>query len=266
MTSMNKKIISEIWIYPVKSLGGIRLSSALVMDKGIEYDRRWMLIDKENVFMTQRDHPALALFKTSITEKGIVVRHSGEEMIIPFHATGSILNAIVWQDKVDVYEADEQLNHWFSEKLKIECRLVYFPETNPRSVDPVYSINNEHVGLADAYPLLVIGQNSLDDLNSRMKISLPMNRFRPNLVFTGGEPFEEDKWKNFKAGECRFAAVKPCARCVTTTINQDNGEKGIEPLATLATYRRGEKNVYFGQNLLVLKTGTIAEGDEIVPE
>ena len=263
---MNKKIISEIWIYPIKSLGGIRVSSAQVMEKGIEYDRRWMVIDKQGIFMTQRDHPALALFKTSINEKGIVIRHSGEEIIIPFQITGPIINAVIWQDRVDVYEADEQFNNWVSEKLKLECRLVYFPENNPRPVDPVYAVNNEHVGLADAYPLLIIGQSSLDDLNSRMQTPLLMNRFRPNLVFTGGDPFEEDGWKNFKTGECKFAAVKPCARCVTTTVNQDSGEKGIEPLATLATYRRRDNYVYFGQNLLVLRTGTIAEGDEIILE
>ena len=263
---MNSRIISEIWIYPIKSLGGIRVFSAQVMEKGIEYDRRWMLIDKENMFMTQRDHPALALFKTSINGKGIAIHHSGEEIIIPFQISGPVINTAIWQDRVDVYEAGEQFNNWFSEKLKLECRLVYFPESNPRPVDPVYTINNEHVGLADAYPLLIIGQSSLDDLNDRMKTLLPMNRFRPNLVFTGGEPFEEDEWKSFNSGDCRFAAVKPCARCMTTTVNQDNGEKGIEPLATLATYRRKDNYVYFGQNLLVLRTGTIAEGDEIILE
>ena len=117
-----------------------------------------------------------------------------------------------------------------------------------------------------AYPVLIIGQSSLDDLNQRMKEPLPMNRFRPNIVFTGGEPYEEDGWKNFRIGQNRFVGVKPCSRCVLTTVNQDTGKKGIEPLATLSTYRMRNNKVYFGQNLIPLDHNEIAEGDEIVLE
>jgi len=175
-----------------------------------------------------------------------------------------VIRTSIWEDSVDVEIAGQEVSNWFSKKLGMECRLVSFPEKNPRPVDAAYSIRNEHVSLADGYPLLIIGQSSLDDLNRRMKTPLPMNRFRPNIVFTGGEPFEEDEWKNFKAGDCRFAAVKPCARCALTTVNQDTAEKGIEPLATLASYRRKDNNVYFGQNVLTLQPGKIAVGDEII--
>jgi uncharacterized protein YcbX len=133
-------------------------------------------------------------------------------------------------------------------------------------VEENYARNNDHVSLADAYPLLIIGQSSLDDLNGRMKSPLPMNRFRPNIVFTGGKAFEEDEWSNFQIGNARFAAVKPCSRCVLTTVDQETGVKGPEPLVTLATYRKKENHIYFGQNLLVLEPGRISLGDQIIME
>ena len=143
------------------------------------------------------------------------------------------------------------------------CRLVYFPEVNQRPVDEKYRIENDQVSLADGYPYLIIGQSSLDDLNSKLTNPLPMNRFRPNFVFTGGKPFEEDNWRNFAIGKSRFAGVKPCGRCVLTTVNQETTERGTEPLATLATYRRTNNKIYFGQNLLALTCHDIYEGDTI---
>ena len=263
---MKKLVVSEVWIYPIKSLGGIRLSSAKILPKGIEYDRRWMLIDKDNMFMTQRENPAMALFKLSFTEGQFIVHHTGDTIELPFTYGSDPIQSQVWDDGVEVYEVSPFHSKWFSEKLGVECRLVSFPDTNERPIDPRYAFNNEQVSLADGYPLLVIGQASLDDLNYRMNQPLPMNRFRPNIVFTGGEPYEEDGWKNFRIGANRFAGVKPCARCVLTTIDQDTAAKGIEPLATLATYRRRENKVYFGQNLIPLNYNQIAEGDEIVFE
>ena len=127
-----------------------------------------------------------------------------------------------------------------------------------------YKINDENVSLADGFPLMIIGMASLDDLNHRLKVPLPMNRFRPNLIFTGGEAYEEDGWKNFTVGKNRFAGVKPCARCVTTTVNQETGEKGMEPLVTLSKYRKKDNQVYFGQNVLAIDKNEIHEGDEIV--
>jgi uncharacterized protein len=265
---MSKRIVSEIWIYPVKSLGGIRLSSAKVLPKGLDHDRRWMLIDASNVAMTQRVYPSMALFKLMFNNDHLLISHSGEEVTLPFAAGGETLQAMVWNDTVTVQEVSPEHSAWFSERLGISCRLVFFPEPNWRPVEKPYSFSDEDVvSLADAYPLLVIGQASLDDLNSRLREPLPMNRFRPNIVFTGGEPYEEDNWGQFRIGESRFAAVKPCSRCVLTTVDQDSGTKdGAEPLATLATYRKRGNNVYFGQNLLVLNDSEIATGDEIILE
>jgi uncharacterized protein len=130
-------------------------------------------------------------------------------------------------------------------------------------VDATYAINQEQVSLADGYPMLIIGQASLDDLNRRLVDPVPMNRFRPNLVFTGGMPYEEDEWRSFRIGINKFAGVKPCSRCVMTTINQETGEKGWEPLTTLSGYRKRDGEVYFGQNVLAIDHHEIHEGDEI---
>jgi uncharacterized protein YcbX len=263
---MSKRIVSEIWIYPVKSLGGIRLRSSKVKPKGLEYDRRWMLIDEKNSFMTQRVYPQMALFKLYFESGGFNISYRGQLIDLSFEPGNDLISARIWNDTVDVYEVSRRHSDWFSKNIGINCRLVSFPENNPRPVEPGFSINNDQLSLADAYPLLIIGQSSLDDLNGRLRKPLPMNRFRPNIVFTGGKAYEEDDWRNSKIGKNRFACVKSCSRCSVTTVNQDTGQKGIEPLATLATYRRRDNNVYFGQNLIPLDYNEIAEGDEIFVE
>lgn len=269
---MKELVLTEIWIYPVKSLGGIPLTSAKVMGKGLEFDRRWMLIDDNNVFMTQRIHTQMAMFQMELSGRQITVRkkNATSSQSITFSAdtstTGEKIRAKIWDDEVDVYEIGQHLSKWFSEHLEMSCRLVSFPEKNPRAVDPKYNVNNEHVSLADAYPFLIIGQSTLNDLNTRLKEPVPMNRFRPNFVFTGGEPYEEDTWREFKIGENKFVGVKPCGRCVLTTVNQDTAEKGIEPLYTLSTYRKRETKVLFGQNLVALDHGIVRVGDKISME
>jgi uncharacterized protein YcbX len=251
------KRVTEIWIYPVKSLGGIRLASAKVLPKGLKHDRRWMLIDNENKFMTQRVYPEMALFKLSFVSGSFMIRYKDQSIDLPFSHDKEPISAVVWDDTVKVLELSKEHSDWFSATLGIKCRLVSFPEDKPRPVDPLYSVSNDHVSLADAYPLLIIGEQSLNDLNQRLEESVPMNRFRPNIVFSGGEAYEEDSWKNFRINQ---------NSCVLTTVNQDTGKKGTEPLATLSTYRKQNNKVYFGQNLLAIDYNEIAEGDQIVLE
>jgi uncharacterized protein len=266
---MKELQLTQIWIYPIKSLGGIPLTSAKVLGKGLEFDRRWMLIDDNNVFMTQRIHTQMAMFKTELSGRQLTVRkkNATSNQSITFStdapAIGEKIKAKIWDDDVDVFEIDQRLSKWFSEHLQMTCRLVSFPENNPRAVDPKYKVNDENVSLADAYPFLIIGENTLADLNSRLGEPVPMNRFRPNFVFTGGEPFEEDTWKEFKIGENRFVGVKQCGRCVLITVNQETAQKGIEPLYTLSTYRKRETKVLFGQNLVALDNGIVNVGDKI---
>lgn len=262
---MQQLALTEIWTYPIKSLGGIQLGRAKIFEKGLEHDRRWMLIDENNAFLTQRVLPLMALFKLSRSNDSLHVDFNGDSISFNFAAKprGTEFRTKIWEDEVGVIETSEHLSSWFGEKLNLKCRLVAFPENNLRAVDPRYKVNDEHVSLADAYPFLIIGQSSLDDLNTRLSAPVPMNRFRPNFVFTGGQPFEEDSWRQFTIGGNRFVGVKPCARCVLTTVNQDTGEKGIEPLYTLSTYRKKENKVLFGQNLVALDHGEVAVGDKI---
>jgi hypothetical protein len=258
--------LSEIWIYPIKSLGGVKLTSTQVMPKGLKYDRRWMLIDENGMFMTQRTNAQMALFKLKLESDQLLISYHEDSITLSFHNpyNKSPLEVAIWDDRVTANEVNEIYSNWFSDRLGLKCKLVYFPETNPRPVDPRYKVNNEHVSLADAYPFLIIGQSSLDDLNKRLDTPVPMNRFRPNFVFTGGQAYEEDTWRNFTIGSNRYVGVKPCARCVLTTVNQDTAEKGTEPLKTLATYRRVENKVLFGQNAVALDYGNIVVGDKIL--
>jgi uncharacterized protein YcbX len=270
---MRELRLSEIWIYPIKGLGGIRQKQAKVLEKGLAYDRRWMLVDENGVFMTQRDHPTMALFKLEFENlfdqpaSELKIAYGPKSLVHRISAHPNKLekneNVVIWDDTVTACEVSKETSTWFSNILNLPCRLVYFPEENSRAVDPKYKINDEHVSLADAYPFLIIGQESLNLLNSKLDHALPMNRFRPNLVFTGGEPHEEDQWRNFTIGSNRFVGVKPCARCAVPTINQDTAEKGIEPTRTLASYRRKENKILFGQNVLATDHTEIKEGDLI---
>jgi uncharacterized protein YcbX len=262
---MKKLILSEIWIYPIKSLGGIRLTDSKVFEKGLEHDRRWMLVNENNQFMTQRDVHKMSLFKQSLTNSEVTVSFANASLNIPFvHSLlETPIETKVWDDGVTVFEINTEYSEWFSNYLNVRCKLVAFPESGTRPVHADYKLKDEHVSLADAYPLLIIGQSSLDDLNSRLEEAVPMNRFRPNLVFTGGEPYEEESWRDFKIGANRFVGVKPCARCIVTTINQATGEKGREPLLTLSKYRRQGEKILFGQNVIPVDYNEIHEGEEI---
>ncbi|MEP6845621.1 MAG: MOSC N-terminal beta barrel domain-containing protein [Panacibacter sp.] len=259
--------ISELYIYPVKSLGGIAVKEASLTDRGFAYDRRWMLVDTTGNFISQREINEMSLLKVSLTETNLVIEHlqkPGNLLTIPLnHATGEEILVRIWDDVCKAVYVSQEADQWCSEMLSHQCRLVYMPDDTHRLVDEQYAQNNEVTGFSDGYPLLIIGQASLDDLNKRLAEQLPMNRFRPNIVFTGGVPFEEDGMKSFDINGITFYGVKPCARCVITTIDQSTGEKGKEPLKTLSTYRSSNNNVYFGQNLLFKGKGFLKIGDKI---
>jgi uncharacterized protein YcbX len=258
--------LSEINIYPIKSLGGISLQKAEVEERGLKYDRRWVLVDETNIFFTQRVYPEMALIKVAIGNDGLYLQHKRkniEPLKVPFDFDHPKKNKVViWDDTVEGEFYNNQIDNWFSEILEIKCHLVKMPESTKRIVDETYA-ENKIVSFADAFPFLIIGQSSLDDLNSRMEKPLPMNRFRPNFVFTGGVPFEEDNWSNFKIGEVIFRAVKPCARCVITTTDQETTARAEEPLLTLSKYRKFGNKVMFGMNLVCETTGQVVLGNKI---
>ena len=258
--------LSEINIYPIKSLGGISLQSSEVEERGLKYDRRWVLVDESNTFFTQRDFPEMALINVSVENSGLKLKHKTKTfkpLFIPYDFEYSKTDKVViWDDTVVGEFYNSYIDEWFSDILGIKCHLVKMPESTERVVDKAYA-KNKIVSFADGYPFMIIGQASLDDLNSRMEVPLPMNRFRTNFVFTGGGPYEEDNWKIFKLGDVKFQAVKPCARCVITTTDQDTAERFKEPLLTLSKFRNFNNKVMFGMNLVCESTGMVKVGDII---
>ena len=259
--------ISQLFIYPVKSLGGISVDSAIVTNTGFKYDRKWMLVDKNMRCITQRGSPSLALLQVELTDEGLKIYHKlhiEKYTLIPFlTGTHTRFSVHIFDDTCEAVFVSAKADEWFSKMLAVNCRLVYMPDSIQRFVDKKYAKGNDITGFADAFPFLILGQSSLNDLNSRLKGALPINRFRPNIVFTGGKPYEEDIMEYFTINNIGFYGVKLCARCVIPTIDQDTGRKFKEPLKTLATYRQKDNKIYFGQNLLADNTGKVTVGDTI---
>jgi uncharacterized protein len=259
--------ISELYIYPIKSLGGYAVQQAIIEPTGFKHDRRWMLVNANNICITQRDTPNMALLQTAETPTGIVVYHKQQpnnEIAIPMlPSTAPTIQATVWDDTCAVQVYNAEINQWFSKQLNIDCKLVYMPNNTSRLVDNNYAANNEITAFTDGYPILILGQASLDFLNQKLKVPLPANRFRPNIVFTGGHPHAEDEMAEFTINNISFLGVKPSARCNVTTINQQTAKLGKEPLKTLATYRFKNNKIYFGQNVLHQQLGSIQVGNHI---
>jgi uncharacterized protein len=261
--------LSQLYIYPIKSLGGIALSQAVVEERGLQHDRRWMLVDEQGQFMTQRSFAAMALLQVQLTSDGLQVSQKQQPELPPLHvpfepAGAERVQVQVWDDSCEALEVSAEANAWFSQVLGRSCRLVFMPRHARRQVDLDYARPGDITSFSDAFPLLMIGEASLADLNSKLSQPVPMNRFRPNLVFSGGQPFEEDSWQEFSIAGSSFKAVKPCARCVVTTIDQQTAGKSPEPLRTLSTYRQQGHKILFGQNVLPLKPGhSLALGDQI---
>jgi uncharacterized protein YcbX len=259
--------VSELYRHPIKSLGGISLQSAEVTDRGLKHDRRWLLIDENNCFFTQRDFPRMTLLITNIIDELLQISDKNNptsKIEIPIgEFTDEELQVRIWDDTVAANLVSSKINKWFSNFLGINCKLVYMPDETKREVSKEHALENEIVSFADGYPFLIIGQSALDDLNRRLTNPVPITNFRPNIVFTGGDAFEEDNWSEIRIGDMTFFAVKPCARCVITTIDQETAEKNKEPLATLSTFRRRGSKILFGENLIHKGTGQINVGDEI---
>jgi uncharacterized protein YcbX len=259
--------VSEIWIYPVKSLGGIRLKESEVEERGLKYDRRWMIVDEDGTFLTQRTHSKMALIDVALdTDALILTSRSDQQSIkIPFQpVSGEQISTKVWNDEVIALTVSDTADTWLSEQLDKNVRLVIMPEWAERKADPEYAKNNDNVSFADGFPYMVISQASLDNLNHKSSKTLTMSRFRPNFVITGTAPHEEDNWIEIRIGSLEFSVVKPCSRCILTTIDPDTGLKGPEPLKTLSTYRKLNNKILFGQNMVVRNRGKISENDSVV--
>ena len=244
------------------------MQEAIVTTRGLQYDRQWMLVDADNRFLSQREFAAMALLEPEISGESMIVHNRQREqapLTIALHPpVKETMMVNVWSDRCRAAISTPEADDWFSTALGMKCRLVYMPETTNRRVDGRYAHAKENTMFSDGYPFMMIGEASLQDLNSRLEVPLPMNRFRPNIVFDGGLPYQEDGMKSFRINNMNFSGVKLCSRCNVTTIDQETTETGKEPLKTFASYRRKNNKVYFGQNLLCDATGKIRIGDELI--
>ena len=257
--------LDGLYVYPIKSAGGVLLEASDVDGRGLRHDRRWMLVDGAGRFMSQRRFARMALIRTRIEADHLVVDAPDMPSLeVPFLPQGGrLLRARVWNDLVQTQPVGGGADRWFEEFLGVRCKLVYLPDKSVRPVDPDYGGPDDRVSLADGFPFLLISEASLSDLNARLERPVPMNRFRPNLVVRGCEPFAEDYWRVVRIGQVSFRVVKPCARCHITTVDQRTAEVGREPLRTLARFRRAGSRVLFGQNLIHDEKGTLRAGDPV---
>ena len=255
--------VSSLYIYPVKSLAGISLESSNLDKMGLQYDRRWMLVSPKGEFLSQRKVPQMALIQPQfIGQQLILTRVGQEDFVVPDANPQQTMTVKIWKDTVSAQCVGQSADQWLSEALGIKCHLVYIPDNEVRQCDPAFSKEGDRTGFADGFPILLISTASLDDLNQRLDKVVDMRRFRPNIVVSGCSAFAEDSWHEFILGNISMRGVKPCSRCILTTVNPQTGERnGVEPLQTLMKYRKQGNNINFGQNVIHNTLGTVQIGD-----
>ncbi|MDH3354374.1 MAG: MOSC domain-containing protein [Chromatiales bacterium] len=258
---MSRFRVSGLSIYPVKSLGDSSLERAQIDRFGLRHDRRWMVVDDAGMMRTQRQLPQMTLIQSQVVDGALVlISPDGDLLNVKVPADSERLLVTVWNDECRAIDCGDEAATWLSNILGDPSRLVYFPDDEMRQVDPNFANLGEQTAFSDGFPLLLISQPSLDDLNGRLDSPVTMRRFRPNLVIDGCEPYAEDGWQKLKIGGLILRIVKPCSRCVIPSIDLETGKKGAEPIKTLASYRMRDNKIYFGQNVIVEGEGTIEVG------
>ncbi|MGH7293974.1 MAG: MOSC domain-containing protein, partial [Polyangiaceae bacterium] len=257
--------VAGLFVYPVKSCRAVALDRAVVEARGLRYDRRWMVVDPDGSFVTQRARPDLARVEVAVDPSSGILNLSTREhptLQLPLVPDdGAARTVRIWDDEVEAIDGGADAARWISLVLGGAASLVFMPERTSRAVSPRYARGADVVSFADAFPILFTATASLADLNARLERGLPMDRFRPNVVVDGGTPWQEDGWRRVRVGRIGVRVVKGCDRCVVTTVDQRTGERGVEPLRTLATFRQREHKVYFGVNGIPEAPGEIAVGD-----
>ena len=260
--------VETLFIYPIKGCRGTRLDAASIGARGLEGDRRWMIVDDAGLFVTQRTAPRLVLVRPVLEPDGVSLTISGPEStpapirLPATHDTGDELAIEVWSHRGPAVRHAAG-SAWFSRFLGAPHHLVYMAERHLRPVNPERARPGDIVSFADGYPFLLVSEASLDDLNRRLDQPIAMERFRPNIVVSGCEPFAEDGWARLAIGEIPFRGVKRCDRCVVTTVDLDTGARGPEPLRTLAKFRKDAGKVWFGMNLIHDRGGALCVGDDV---
>ena len=256
--------LSELNTYPIKSAAGIALHQSQVTSRGLLHDRRWMVCDRNGKFLTQRKLPKLSLIKVAVDGQLhlSIAGMANSSLTLPaVPDTAQPVDVDVWGDACVAWFMGDKAAQWLSDFLGIDAQLVYMPDSTHRPSD--HGRFETANSFADAYPFLLISEASLADLNGRLEQPVPMNRFRPNLVIEGCEPFAEDTWKQIKVGDIVFDVAKSCSRCSIPGVDQATGQQGKEPLKTLATYRRWDHAIWFGQNLIAHSEGKLNVGDKV---
>lgn len=266
---MPRARITALHVYPVKSCRGVSLAEAAVATRGLVaghgadavWDREWLIVDHDGRFVTQRENPKLALIATAIHHGALMLTSAGRPSLSVSLARlrAPARQVAVWNSVISAHDAGDEAAEWLSSTLGSNVRLVRFDRGHRRLCNPAYAGDSgAHTAFADGYPILVIGEASLDDLNDRLadkgEQPLPMNRFRPNVVLSGLEPYDEDHIDTLAADGVVMKFVKPCARCQITTTDQDSARVGVEPLPTLGGYRMDHRvgGVTFGMNAIVV--------------
>lgn len=256
--------VEEIWIYPVKSFAGISVDSARALFSGFEHDRRWMLLDTDNRFVTQREIPELCRFIPEIEGNSLRITCDDQSAELYIHSSeGKIFETRVWDDTALVCEADKSVSRFISDILKKELKLVKIFDEASRYHFSEHTGKKYPVSLADGYPYLMISYQSMDLLQQQSGNEFSVKRFRPNLVIAATEAHEEDIWRELRIGQAVFENVKPCARCIMINVDPESARVSKEPLKSLSQYRKKENKIYFGSNMACHLEGMVTVGDKI---
>jgi uncharacterized protein len=257
--------VASLHIYPVKSLRGIDVDTAVMEKRGFRYDRRWMIVGQDGVFFTQRKIARMALFDTDLTSSALRIGVSGmRDLEAPLKPQGQKRMVKVWRSWVSATQVWEEADAWLTEAMGTPCSLVRLSESSRRTAKGPDARSTDIVGFADSNPILLASESSLHDLNKRLQKPLPMVRFRPNIVVRGSDPWREDDWHSVQLGQrVRLRQTRLCGRCIVTTIDPATAELSDEPLRTLATFRRQGKNVIFGTHFAPDGLGAVSIGDGV---
>lgn len=268
--------VTGLYVYPIKACAGHSLASARLTPRGLDQDRWMMVVDGDGRFLTQRECPTLALVQPTLHHGALTLSATGAGALsIPLVFDGPRRPVVVWKSTCEAIDQGEAAAEWFSTHLGRTARLVRVADGFHRMLDSTYAPRpSDTTGFADGYPILLLSEESLADLNRRLAPQLPMNRFRPNIVVRGTTPYAEDTWRRFTINGLAFEGVKTCARCAVTTTDQTTAARGREPLATLASYRDSERGVLFGMNVIQTPPddnptwdwGTVAVGDVVIAD
>lgn len=260
--------VASLHIHPVKSCRGHDVAEATLDAFGLVGDRRFLVVDERGHFLTQRTLPRLAHVVPEIDAGALHLTGSGVgDVTIPLGgcASDAACEVVIWRDTVRAVDLGPAAAAWLTQVLGRPARLVRMAPGYSRPIRRDSARPGDEAAFSDAFPLLILSEASLAELNGRLDDALPMNRFRPNLVVAGCEAYAEDAWRRIRIGDVVLRAAGACARCIVTTTDQRTLERGKEPLRTLAQYRRSEDGlIYFGQNYIhETKSGRLEVGAPI---